>query len=170
MLQALRPGDTPAMCATLEQFKKGSSRLRRRRYSSPNQVYHITTTTRGRQKWFQDFALGRIVVDALHREAEVGHAKTLAFVVMPDHVHWLMDLNETCSLSTTVSNVKSIAARNINVALSRTGPIWQPGFFDRAMRREEDLTSIARYIVANPLRAKLVKRIGDYPLWDAVWL
>ena len=28
----------------------------------------------------------------------------------------------------------------------------------------------ARYIVANPLRAGLVKQIGDYPLWDAIWL
>jgi len=29
---------------------------------------------------------------------------------------------------------------------------------------------IARYIVANPLRAGLVSRVGDYPLWDACWL
>jgi len=29
---------------------------------------------------------------------------------------------------------------------------------------------MARYIVANPLRAGLVERIGDYPLWDATWL
>jgi putative transposase len=32
------------------------------------------------------------------------------------------------------------------------------------------MTSIARYIVANPLRAGLVERLGDYPHWDAVWL
>jgi hypothetical protein len=29
---------------------------------------------------------------------------------------------------------------------------------------------VARYIVANPLRAGLVEHLGDYPLWDAVWL
>jgi hypothetical protein len=29
---------------------------------------------------------------------------------------------------------------------------------------------MARYIIANPLRAGLVDRIGDYPLWDAMWL
>jgi hypothetical protein len=28
----------------------------------------------------------------------------------------------------------------------------------------------ARYIVANPLRAGLTRRLGDYPLWDAIWL
>ncbi|MCF6281296.1 MAG: hypothetical protein L3J28_03650 [Candidatus Polarisedimenticolaceae bacterium] len=41
---------------------------------------------------------------------------------------------------------------------------------DRAIRKEEDLVAIARYIVANPLRAGLVKSIKDYPHWDCVWL
>lgn len=49
-------------------------------------------------------------------------------------------------------------------------PIWQANYHDHAVRKEEDLKEIARYIVANPLRAKLVSRIGDYSLWDAVWL
>jgi hypothetical protein len=38
------------------------------------------------------------------------------------------------------------------------------------LRADEDLRVVARYIVANPLRAHLVKRIADYPFWNAVWL
>jgi putative transposase len=38
------------------------------------------------------------------------------------------------------------------------------------LRNEESVIDAARYIIANPLRAGLVKRVGDYPLWDAVWL
>jgi hypothetical protein len=38
------------------------------------------------------------------------------------------------------------------------------------LRKDEDLQTVARYIVANPLRAGLVEKIGDYPLWDAIWL
>jgi len=48
--------------------------------------------------------------------------------------------------------------------------IWQDGFHDHALRQEEDLAEVARYIVANPLRAGLVERVGDYSHWDAVWL
>ena len=48
--------------------------------------------------------------------------------------------------------------------------VWQPGYFDRALRAEEDVREVARYIVANPLRASLCQYIGDYPLWDAGWL
>jgi len=46
---------------------------------------------------------------------------------------------------------------------------WQPGFHDRAIRSDEDLQALARYVVANPLRAGLVTSIGRYSHWDAVW-
>jgi uncharacterized protein with ACT and thioredoxin-like domain len=48
--------------------------------------------------------------------------------------------------------------------------IWQQDFHDHALRMEEDVKSVARYIVANPLRAGLVMKIGDYSHWDAKWL
>lgn len=48
--------------------------------------------------------------------------------------------------------------------------LWQDGFHDHALRAEEDVVEVARYVVSNPLRAGLVRCLGDYPLWDAVWL
>ncbi|HEY4530810.1 MAG TPA: hypothetical protein VIG97_10885 [Luteimonas sp.] len=49
------------------------------------------------------------------------------------------------------------------------GP-WQPGFHDRALRAEEDLLAVARYVVANPIRAGLCRGFGAWPYWDAVWI
>ena len=43
------------------------------------------------------------------------------------------------------------------------------GYYDHALRKEENVQNIARYIVANPLRADLVKNVGDYPYWYAKW-
>ncbi len=40
----------------------------------------------------------------------------------------------------------------------------------RSLRKDEDLVHLARYVVANPVRAGLVERLGDYPLWDAQWV
>ena len=48
--------------------------------------------------------------------------------------------------------------------------ISQAGYYDHALRQEEDMQKIARYIVANPIRAGLVNKVGDYPHWDAIWL
>lgn len=50
------------------------------------------------------------------------------------------------------------------------GQLWQAGYHDRALRREEDLRSVARYVVANPVRAGLVSRVGEYSHWDAIWV
>lgn len=89
---------------------------------------------------------------------------------MPDHWHGLVELSDDADLAAMMRVAKGGSARAVNLALARTGPVWMPGFHDRAMRFEENIVGAARYVVANPLRAGLVKRIGDYPYWDAVWV
>lgn len=96
-------------------------------------------------------------------------ADSLAWVIMPDPIHWLLQLNGQ-SLSRVVQRVKSKSAIAINRAKCCSGPFWQSGFHDINVRTEDSLVGFARYIVANPVRAGLVKSVRDYPLWDAVWL
>ena len=48
--------------------------------------------------------------------------------------------------------------------------LWQKGFYDHQIRDEDDLLSNARYIIANPLRAGLVKDIACYPFWDSTFM
>ena len=115
--------------------------------------------------------MGRIVVDGLRWQDEARRTSTLAFVVMPDHVHWLVVLGACAALPGVMSAVKGSTAWRINSARGANGErVWQAGYFDHAVRRDEEVRMIARYIVANPLRAGLVSRVGDYPLWDACWL
>ncbi|MQM35927.1 MAG: transposase, partial [Candidatus Accumulibacter phosphatis] len=81
-----------------------------------------------------------------------------------DHVHWLLELASEVSVSDAVRIYRA------KVSLSLGRRIWQKGFHDRAVRRDEDLAAVARYVVHNPVRAGLVERLGDYPHWDAVWI
>lgn len=73
-------------------------------------------------------------------------------------------------MSVSVNTIKSYAARTIKQIIGRSGPVWQKGYYDHALRDEENLAAVARYIVANPLRAGLARNVADYPLWDAVWI
>ena len=66
--------------------------------------------------------------------------------------------------------VKTSSSLAINTATGEHFQLWQKGYHDRAIRHESEIVRTARYIVDNPRRAGLVKRCGDYPLWDAVWL
>ena len=138
--------------------------LRKGRVSEVNRIYLVTAVTRKRLPIFGDLPSARHLIRSLMKEQELGRASTLAFVVMPDHFHWLLQLREDASLSKVVRAVKAVTAHRLGA------PVWHDGFHDRALRQEEDLTAAARYVVANPLRAGLVQNLGDYPHWDAIWL
>ena len=138
--------------------------LRIGRYSESGRIYLVTTATLGRRRVFDDFACARCLVGEMRRLAERGGVVSLAWVVMPDHLHWLLQLGEGADLSESIRALKGRSAHRLG------GPLWQRAFHDRALRREDDLLAAARYVVANPLRAGLVTRLGDYPHWDAVWL
>ena len=140
------------------------------RYSERNRIYHVTTRTCDRRPVFASFENGRLLIRALRRQHLDGFVDSLAFVVMPDHLHWLLQLVGTRDLSTCVGLVKSLSAREIRATQGIDGKIWQRGFHDRAIRKQDDFLAVARYIVANPLRAGLVDSIRNYPLWDAKWL
>ena len=88
---------------------------------------------------------------------------------MPDHLHWLIELKGT-TLSKLMQRFKCQSSNALRKAGVKMSPIWQAGYFDRTLRRDEDILKAARYIVANPVRAGLVTKVGDYPHWDAVWL
>ncbi|MDO8465428.1 MAG: transposase [Gallionella sp.] len=145
--------------------------LRKGRYSEQQRAYFVTTVlVKREQRYFADFSCARCVVAemrALHDDEAVC---SLAWVVMPDHVHWLFHLGEHMDLSAAIKRFKACSARRVNGYLNRQGALWQKSFYDHALRKDEDIRGVARYIVANPLRAGLVEHVGDYPLWDAIWL
>jgi len=145
--------------------------LRKGRVSIPGQIYLVTTVTQKRQTIFTDFHCARIVINSIKYVEQASQVESLCYVIMPDHLHWLFSLNSNRSLQQVVSNIKRRSALRINQYYNQAGTaVWQAGFHDYALRKEEEIKDVARYIVANPLRAGLVDKIGDYPFWDAVWL
>ncbi|MBL1376414.1 transposase [Zobellella sp. CGMCC 1.18722] len=140
------------------------------RCSLPGYCYHITICTYQRWPWFNSFEHARVVVHEMRRLHEEQWVISVAWALMPDHVHWLFQLGERAGLSPVIKLLKGRTARRLNELQNDRGHIWQKGFHDHAVRKDEDLRCMARYIVANPLRAGLVTRLGDYPWWDAMWL
>ncbi|NOQ79017.1 MAG: transposase [Gammaproteobacteria bacterium] len=140
------------------------------RYSKKQHIYHVTFCTDKRKQWFNNLYCGRILVQQIKKLHEQRDVNSLAWVIMPDHVHWLFQLENTIPLSTVIKKVKAKSSIEINKLMHHKGSIWQRGFYDHALRNEDNVRQIARYIVANPLRAGIVKNIGDYSLWDAIWL
>ncbi|WP_231421225.1 REP-associated tyrosine transposase [Pseudomonas sp. Leaf59] len=150
-------------------LQPNSHLLRRGRYSESGRAYLVTAVVHQRLPLFRDFRLGRLLVTEFKRAHETGRVNSLAWVVMPDHFHWLFNLNDS-TLAEVMRATKSRSTLSINRSRNSRERFWQRGYHDRAVRAEEDIRKMARYIIANPLRAGLVEHIGDYSLWDAAWL
>ena len=91
----------------------------------------------------------------------------MAWVLMPDHFHALIRLGASESLASVMQRINSLTARAANSASGENGQVWQSTYHDRALRKDEELHVVSHYVVANPVRARLVARIGDYPYWNA---
>jgi len=148
---------------------KNAYRLRIGRHSEFGRLYLLTTITQQRRPIFNNFQLGRLVVDQFRQAHEDGIVISKAWVVMPDHFHWLIELQNK-TLGELMCRIKSRSSVNINRLTKTHERVWQKGYYDRALRQEDDVKAAARYIIQNPIRAQLATRIGDYPLWDACWI
>jgi REP element-mobilizing transposase RayT len=78
-----------------------------------------------------------------------------AWVIMPNHVHLVVDVFET-PLSQLIKRWKGSTAREANRFLNRNESFWQPDYFDTRIRDAVHLRKAIRYIEQNPTKAKLV--------------
>ncbi len=84
------------------------------------------------------------------------------FVLMPDHLHLVLRLDRK-SLAREMASFSKFTARRINSLLQRSGSFWQEGYYEHAIRSEDDLRDNLTYILQNPVRAKLVNVPEAWP-------
>jgi REP element-mobilizing transposase RayT len=92
----------------------------------------------------------------------------LAWVIMPNHVHVMIEQIAGYSLTNVVQSWKSVSAHAINKTGGTSGRIWSPDYFDRFVRNEEHYIRAKYYIENNPVKARLAKRPEDWLYSSAV--
>ena len=147
-----------------------SYKRRKGRHSNINAYYAITICCLNKQPIFANVANARLISNILFNFAATNNLITICYVVMPDHVHWLLQLKEGEPLSRLIGKFKSVSTFQYNRLNKCHGPLWQANFYDHIIRNQDDLINQARYIVANPLRANLVASVSNYPYWHCVYL
>jgi putative transposase len=116
--------------------------------------------------WLKDERVAKLVVDALHHgQEQLGLYELMAFALVANHVHLLIEPN--CPLSKITRTLKGFTARQGNTILGRTGqPFWQDEWFDHWVRNRDELNRTIRYIERNPVSAGLAQSIEVYP-WSS---
>jgi len=91
------------------------------------------------------------------------HYRLLAWVVMPNHVHAMIEQMDGWPLAGIVQGWKSVSARNIGRLKGTKGTIWAADYHDRFIRNATHYTNAIAYIEENPVKAGLVGDARDWP-------
>ncbi|KFL36589.1 REP-associated tyrosine transposase [Arenimonas donghaensis] len=148
----------------------GFRRVRLERRSVPGQTYLLSVATLYRRPVFTDDDAARAVCRVHTAQWPWRDSAVLAWVLMPDHWQGLVTLGERDSLSTLVGRFKSLTSRAVEDRHRVNGWLWAKGFTDRVLGKAEPAMDAARHLVGLPLRAGLVRRLGDYAYWNTAWL
>ena len=126
-------------------------------------TYFVTTATYNPRRLFQSSANAELFLETLQHYRGLGHYKLHAFVVMPDHVHFVITLTEDRGISAGdfAPGFKRLLRKRL---ISQTWE-WQRGCFDRLLRSGEDLHNKWLYLEQNPVRAGLVENVLDCPYY-----
>ncbi|MEW5958017.1 MAG: hypothetical protein AB1801_09860 [Chloroflexota bacterium] len=161
----------------------------------PGVTYLLTSVTYRRRPFFAQPDCAQAAYEDVAFYAQKFRAASLAYVVMPDHLHWVIcpsaeDFErfahnerekhgkyaaapERFYLSKILEDYRRHTGFVVN-RLQGTGgaQMWQAGFRDDGLRTPTAIRAPVRYVVLNPVKAGLVTRPKDYPYvaWDAAWL
>ena len=93
--------------------------------------------------------------------------KLISWVIMPNHVHVLIELLEENELSVIMHSIKSYTAHEANKILRRKGQFWFIESFDRYIRDAKHHFNTIRYIENNPVKAGLCRTPADWEFSSA---
>ena len=115
--------------------------------------------------WLRDERVAELVEKAL-LHFDGARYRLLAWVIMPNHVHTLIEVLPGYPLDGVVQSWKSFTAKKANKLIGRNGRFWMPEYFDRYIRSEGHLAAVPEYIEQNPVEADLVDNACDW-LWSS---
>ncbi|MEA5534285.1 transposase [Crocosphaera sp. XPORK-15E] len=153
-----------------------SIRIKEYNYAD-NGAYFVTLCTKNKQCIFADIKQGKIKICALGAIAHncwlkisehFPHVILDVFVIMPNHVHGILWLNNSQkpvnearsfgnivagSLSSVIRSYKAAVTKEINYICGQKGTslVWQRNYYEHIIRDEKALQEIRKYIVENPL-------------------
>jgi putative transposase len=140
------------------------SRLRRLVLS--DRWFFITCRVSRRRRHLSDPEFAILAEVIAERRTEHSFLLT-AWVFLPDHWHAIFYPRHPLTVSRVMEAIKDGTTKRINRSRRETGTLWQPRFFDRALRTVGEYNAKVEYIHCNPVKAGLVSRPERWP-WSSV--
>ena len=123
--------------------------------------YHIVNRGVERRTIYMDDADRMQFLEILQESAEVYSFEVYSYVPMDNHYHLLIKTSEL-NLSLLMRQINSRYSMYFNRKYKRVGPLWQGRFKSWYVYDEQYLKSLVKYIEFNPIKANMVKSVGEF--------
>jgi putative transposase len=139
------------------------------RNANPSQIhdsertFFATTRTSMSRRLFQSERNANLLIHVLRSCVAAKEFKLHDFVIMPDHVHLLISVNEQTSIERALQLIKGRFSYRVKKEEGFLGQVWQKGFSEVRVYDQGAYERFRRYIENNPVKAGLVKEPLQYP-------
>jgi REP-associated tyrosine transposase len=131
-----------------------------------NNCYHLINRGNGRQQIFHKDADYQAFVDQLLQARGKYAVKLLAWCVMPNHFHLLVQPEEANLLNKWMQWLMTTHVRRYHKHYGTSGHVWQGRYKSFIVQDNEYLLIVTRYIEGNPVRALLTPTVEQWP-WSS---
>jgi putative transposase len=130
---------------------------------SPERTFFATTKTHEGRRLFQSERNANLLIDVLRGYVAGRQFVLHDFVVMPDHVHLLIVVQDKVTIEKAMQLIKGRFSFRLKRECGYSGEVWQPGFSEVRVDDGESLQRHKDYIAQNPVKAGLASSPGEYP-------
>ena len=131
-----------------------------------NCCYHLINRGNGRQRIFHKEGDYRAFIDLLLQARGKYGVSLLAWCLMPNHFHLLVQPTEADRLNKWMQWLMTTHVRRYHKHYGSSGHVWQGRYKSFIVQDDEHLLTVTRYIEGNPVRALLAPTAGQWP-WSS---
>ena len=135
------------------------------RIEFPGAIYHLTSRGDRREPIYRDDADRRTQLGILAQALDRFDAKVLAYCLMGNHYHLVLQTHQA-NLSRLMRHFNGVYTQQFNRRHGLVGHLFQGRFKAILVDRDAYLLSLCRYVERNPLAAKLVRDVANWP-WSS---
>ncbi len=129
--------------------------------------HHITQRGNNCEPIFFDDNDHLVYLEALNHYTQKYKVDVWAYCLMTNHTHLLAVPQTVDGLAKALGLSSLKYTRHVNRKYFRSGRIWQGRFYSCIVDAESHLWAVTRYIVNNPVKARIVSSALDYR-WSSI--
>lgn len=128
-------------------------------------LYHVTSRGDGQEAIYRCDGDRRLFLDVVGAVCERFNWAAHAYCLMDNHYHLLVETPDG-NLAQGMRQLNGVYTQAFNRAHRRVGHVFQGRYKAILVQKEAYLLELARYVVLNPVRARMVRSAKDWP-WSS---